>query len=87
MPLLVLGTAIVPVMPLGWVLTGADRLGVKPFVPTGPLGSVPREEVTPRGGTSVPTWARAGLQNDKGHATAAINNGLMAGLRNRAQGS
>ena len=75
MPLLVPGTAIVPVMPLGWVLTGVDRLGAKPFVPTGPLGSVPREEVTPRGGIPVPTWANAGPQHNK--VAATINNGFI----------
>lgn len=62
-------------------MTGVDRSGAKPFAPTGALGSVPSEEVTPSGGMVVPTWARAALQNAKGQATAAINNnGLMEGL-------
>jgi len=52
--------AIVPVTPLGTGLTGVDRPGAKPFVPTGALGSVPSEEVTPSGGMTVPTWANAG---------------------------
>jgi hypothetical protein len=53
-------------------LTGVDTPGAKPFVPTGALGSVPSEEVTPSGGMSVPTWANAGLQHNKGQAAAAI---------------
>jgi hypothetical protein len=76
-PLLVLGTAIVPVTPLGTGLTGVDTPGAKPFVPTGALGSVPSEEVTPSGGMTVPTWANAGLQHNKGKAAATINDGLM----------
>jgi hypothetical protein len=75
MPLLVPGTAIVPVTPLGWVLTGVDRLGAKPFVPTGPLGSVPREEVIPTGGIAAPTWANAGPQHNS--IVATINNGFI----------
>jgi hypothetical protein len=73
----VLGTAIVPVTPLGTGLTGVDTPGAKPFVPTGALGSVPSEEVTPSGGMVVPTWANAGLANTKGQAAAAIKKGLM----------
>jgi hypothetical protein len=76
-PLLVLGTAIVPVTPLGTGLTGVDTPGAKPFVPTGALGSVPSEEVTPSGGMTVPTWANAGLQHNKGQAVAAIKKDLM----------
>ena len=72
-----LGTVIVPVTPLGTGLTGVDAPGVKPLVPTGALGSVPSEEVMPSGGITVPTWANAGLQHNKGHATATIDNGLM----------
>jgi hypothetical protein len=52
--------AIVPVMPLGTGLTVDDTPGAKPFVPTGALGSAPSEEVTPSGGMTVPTWAKAG---------------------------
>jgi hypothetical protein len=73
----VLGTAIVPVMPLGTGLTGVDTPGAKPFVPTGALGSVPSEEVTPSGGMAVPTWANAGPQHSRGKVAATINNGLM----------
>jgi hypothetical protein len=79
-PLLVLGTAIVPVTPLGTGLTGVDTPGAKPFVPTGALGSVPSDEVTPSGGVAVsglPTWANAGLQHNKGQAVAAIKKDLM----------
>jgi hypothetical protein len=71
----VLGTAIVPVTPLGTGLTGVDTPGAKPFVPTGAPGTVPSEEVTPSGGMTVPTWANAGLQHNK--AAAPINNDLI----------
>jgi len=73
----VLGTAIVPVTPLGTGLTGVDTPGAKPFVPTGALGSVPSEEVTPSEGMVVPTWANAGLQHNKGKVVAAIKKDLM----------
>ena len=79
-PLLVLGIVIVPVTPLGTGLTGVDRPGAKPFVPTGALGSVQREEVTPSGGITVPTWANAGLQHNKDETAATIKNGLMKDL-------
>jgi hypothetical protein len=49
-------------MPLGTGLTGVNAPGAKPLVPTGALGSVPSEEVTPSGGMTVPTWANAGPQ-------------------------
>jgi hypothetical protein len=71
----VLGTAIVPVMPLGRGLTGVDTPDAKPFVPTGAPGSVPREEVTPRAGIAVPTWANAGPQHSS--VIATINNGFI----------
>jgi hypothetical protein len=70
-----LGTATVPVMPLGTGLTGVDAPGAKPLVPTGALGSAPSEEVSPSGGMTVPTWANAGLQHNK--AVATINNDLI----------
>jgi hypothetical protein len=74
----VLGTAIVPVTPLGTGLTGIDTPGAKPLVPTGALGSVPSEEVAPSGGMTVPAWAKAWLQHNRGHAVAiTINNGLI----------
>ena len=75
-----------PVTPLGTGLTGVDTPGAKPFVPTGALGSVPSEEVTPSGGMTVPTWANAGLQHNKGKAAATINKGLMADSPIRAEG-
>jgi hypothetical protein len=77
----VLGTAIVPVMPLGTGLTGVDTPGAKPFVPTGALGSVPSEEVTPSGGKAVPTWANAG--HNRGKVAATIKNGLMEDLSDK----
>ena len=78
-----LGTAIVPVTPLGTGLTGVDRPGAKPFVPTGALGSVPSEEVTPSGGMTVPTWANAGPQHNSGKVAATIKNGLMEDLSDK----
>jgi len=53
----------------------------KPFAPTGALGSVPSEEVTPSGGVTVPTWANAELKHNKGQAVATINSGLMDDLQ------
>jgi hypothetical protein len=76
-PLLMFGMVIVPVTPLGTALTPGDAPVAKPFVPTGALGSVPSEEVTPSDGVTVPTWANAGLQDNKGQAAATINNGLI----------
>jgi hypothetical protein len=81
----VLGTAIVPVMPLGTGLTGVDTPGARPFVPTVALGSVPSEEVTPSGGMAVPTWANAGLQHNKGPTVTMINNGRMEDTPIRAE--
>jgi hypothetical protein len=85
----VLGTAIVPVTPLGTGLTGVDTPGAKPFVPTGALGSVPSDEVTPSGGVAVsglPTWAPAGLQHKKGQAVAAIKKDLMERFSDKSEG-
>ena len=81
-----LGTAIVPVTPLGTGLTGVDTPGAKPFVPTGALGSVPSDEVTPSGGMTVPTWANAGLQHNKGQAVAAIKKDLMERFSDKSEG-
>jgi hypothetical protein len=67
-------------MPLGTGLVG-DAPTCKPFAPTGALGSVPSDEVTPSEGMTVPTWADAGLQHNKGQAAAAMNNVLMSLLR------
>lgn len=78
-PLLMFGTVIVPVTPLGTGLTSGDAPGgSKPFGPTGAPGTVPSEEVELSAGMAGPTWANAGPQHNKGHAAAAINNGLMA---------
>src|SRR5260370_39454888 len=82
-PLLVLGTAIVPVTPLGTGLTGVNTPGAKPFVPTGALGSVPSEEVTPSGGMTVPTWVNAGPQPNRCRVAATIKNGLMEDLSDK----
>jgi hypothetical protein len=79
-----LGTAIVPVTPLGTGLTGVDTPGAKPFVPTGALGSVPSEDVTPSGGMTVPTWASAGPQHNRGKVVAKIKNDLMEYLPDKS---
>jgi hypothetical protein len=70
-------------MPLGTGLTGVDRPGAKPLVPTGALGSAPSEEVTPSGGMTVPTWANAGPQHNRGKITETIDNGLMEVLSDK----
>jgi hypothetical protein len=77
MPLLALGMVTVPVMPLGTGLTAGDAVSGKPFGPTDAPGTIPNEEVVPIGGVSVPTWANAGLQHNKGNVAATIDNGLM----------
>ena len=72
-----------PVTPLGTGVTGVDTPGAKPFVPTGALGSVPSEEVTPSGGMAVPTWANAGPQHNRGKVAAKTKNGLMEDLSDK----
>jgi hypothetical protein len=73
----------VPVTPLGTGLTVGDAPGANPFVPMGALGSAPSEEVIPSGGMSVPIWANAGLQHNKGHAVA-IRKVLMEDLPDKS---
>ena len=68
---------------MGAGVTGVDTPGAKPLVPTGALGSVPSEEVTPSGGMAVPTWANAGPQHNKGKVAATIKNGLMEDLSDK----
>jgi hypothetical protein len=76
MPLLVLGMVIVPVTPEGTGLTPGDASPVAPIgmpvVPNAAPATVPNGEVAPSGGMTVPTWANAGLQHNKGQAAAAI---------------
>jgi len=74
---------IVPVTPLGTGLLPVDAAGGKPFGPTGALGSVPSEEVTPSGGVTVPTCANAGPQHNRGKVAATIKNGLMEDLSDK----
>src|SRR5216684_9576 len=68
-------------MPLGAGLIPGDASSVAPIgipvVPTTPSGPLARGEVAPSGGISVPTWAKAGLQHNKGKAAAATKKGLM----------
>jgi hypothetical protein len=68
---------IVPVKPLGTGLTEGDAPTAKPFGPTSAPGAVPSEEVTPSGGMTVPTWANAVVQHNKGNAVATISKDLM----------
>jgi len=76
-PLLALGTVIVPVKPLGTVLTPGDAPSGKPFGPTDSPGTIPNEEVAPSEGVVVSTWAKTGMPH-KDQAAATINNGLIA---------
>src|SRR5260370_37164750 len=85
-PLLVLGTVIVPVTPLGTGVTVGDAPTCRPCGPTGAPGTVPSEEVTPSEGMTVPTWANAGLQPSKDPTVAIINNGRMEDTPIRAEG-
>jgi len=77
----VLGMVIVPVTPEGTGLTPGDASPVAPIgmpvVPNAAPATVPNGEVAPSGGMTVPTWANAGLQHNKGQAAAAIKKGLM----------
>jgi hypothetical protein len=85
MPLLMFGTVIVPVTPLGTGLTSGDTPGgSKPFGPTGAPGTVPSEEVVLSAGMAGPTWAHAGPQHSKGQAAVTINNGLMEGFPDKS---
>jgi hypothetical protein len=84
-PLLVLGTVIVPVVPFGTGLIPGDVAGGgKPFGPTGALGSDPSDEVAPSAGVAMPTWASAGLQHSKGKAVAAKKD-LMEDLPDKSR--
>jgi len=84
-PLLVLGTVIVPVTPEAIGPTSGDAPSCKPFAPTGAPGTIPSEEVAPSGGVSMPTWASAGLQHSKGKAVA-IKKDLMEDLPDKSGG-
>jgi hypothetical protein len=57
----------VPVMPLGTGLSVGETPSCRPFGPTGTLGSVPSEEVTPTGGVAVviPACAKAALWHNE----------------------
>jgi hypothetical protein len=70
-PLLALGMVIVPVKPLGKVLTPDDAFSGKPLGPTDSPGTIPNEEVTPGEGVAVviPACAKAASWHDKDEAT------------------
>jgi hypothetical protein len=80
-PLLVLGMVIVPVTPEATGLTPGDTSSVAPIgmpvVPTDAPGTIASGEGAPSGGVSVPTWANAGPQHNRGQAVAATKMGLM----------
>jgi hypothetical protein len=76
--------AIVPVMPLGTGLTVGDAPNCKPFAPTGAPGTIPSDEVAPSEGVTVPTWANAGPQHNKGNAATMMKNGLMDDLPDKS---
>jgi hypothetical protein len=79
---------IVPVTPLGTGLTGDAAPTCKPFGPTGAPGTIPSEEVTPSEGVTIPTWAIAGLQHNKGNVVVAtINNARIEDSPMMAEGS
>jgi hypothetical protein len=77
-PLLALGTVIVPVKPLGTVLTPGDAPSGKPFGPTDSPGTTPNEEVAPSEGVAVPTWAKAGMPHNKDQASQTANTAAQA---------
>jgi hypothetical protein len=77
----VLGTAIVPVTPLGIGLTVGEAPTCKPFGPTGAPGTAPSEEVTPSEGVTVSTWANAALPPKKGNVVATISKARIGILR------
>jgi hypothetical protein len=76
-PLLVSGTVIVPVMPLGTGLTVGDAPSCNPFGPTGVPGTTPSDEVAPSEGMAVPTWASVELHHNKGPTVTMMSNGRM----------
>jgi hypothetical protein len=77
-----LGIAVVPT---GDGLTPGDAISVAPIgipvPPTDEPGLIPSGDVMPIEGVAVtaPTWADAGLQHNKGSATAAVKNDLIEG--------
>jgi hypothetical protein len=66
-PLLAFGTVIVPVKPLGTVLTPGDAPSGKPLGPTDSPRTIPSEEVAPSEGVAVviPACAKAVLWHNK----------------------
>jgi hypothetical protein len=79
-PLLALGTVIVPVKPLGTVLTPGDAANGKPFGPTDSPGTIPNEEVAPSEGMAVviPAWAKAALWHNKDQPPQNANTAAQA---------
>jgi hypothetical protein len=75
--------AIVPVVEVGIGLTPREAISVEPIgipvMPTGAPGPLPSGEVMPSEGVAVtvPTWAMAGLQHNKGQAVATIRKGFI----------
>jgi hypothetical protein len=79
-PLLAPGTVIVPVKPLGTVLTPGDAPSGKPFGPTDSPGTIPSEEVVPSEGIAVviPAWAKAAFWHNKDQAPQTANTAAQA---------
>jgi hypothetical protein len=74
-PLLAFGTVIVPVKPLGTVLTPDDAFSGKPLGPTDSPGTIPNEEVTPSEGVAVviAACAKAALWHNKDEVTQTVS--------------
>jgi hypothetical protein len=79
-PLLALGTVIVPVRPLGTVLTPGDAASGKPLGPTDSPGTIPSEEVAPSEGIAVviPACAKAELWHNKHEAPQTASMAAVA---------
>jgi hypothetical protein len=79
-PLLALGTVIVPIKPLGMVLTPGDAPSGKPLGPTDSPGTIPNEEVTPSEGVAVvmPACAKAALWHSRDEAPQTASTAAIA---------
>jgi hypothetical protein len=79
-PLLALGTAIVPVKPLGTVPTPGDAFSGKPLGPTDSPGTIPNEEVGPSDGVAVviPACAKAALGHNNDEAIQMASTAMVA---------
>jgi hypothetical protein len=76
-PLLAFGTVIVPVKPLGTVLTPGATPSGKPLGPTDSPGTIPSEEVTPSVGVVIAACAKAASWH-KDEATQTASTAAVA---------